>query len=128
MAVAGAPQLRLDHVTAGAKMGLAIQESIRGLCWPSGYPVRMRVGIASGPVVAGVIGRRKFSYDLWGDTVNLASRLASHGEPEQILVSEAVAERIADQFLLSPARIVDLKGKGPTPARYLLAMKRALSV
>jgi class 3 adenylate cyclase len=85
-------------------------------------PIRVRGGlwIASGPVVAGVIGRRKFAYDLWGDTVNLASRLESHGTPGRTLVSESTAELLGDGYALSDLHTLDLKGKGPTPARFLL--------
>jgi len=120
MAVAGAPRPRADHVAAAAEMGLAVQESIREARWPSGNPIQVRVGIATGPVVAGVIGRRKFAYDLWGDAVNLASRLEFHGEPGQILVSEAVADRLADEFVFSPSSVLELKGKGPTRVQSLL--------
>jgi class 3 adenylate cyclase len=70
--------------------------------------------------VAGVIGERKFAYDVWGDTVNLASRLEEHGAPGQVLVSEATAARVAGRFEFGPARVVDIKGKGPTPVRTLL--------
>ena len=76
--------------------------------------------MASGPAVAGVIGRRKFAYDLWGDPVNLASRLESHGLPGRILVSESVASYLFDEYEFGPEMVVDLKGKGPTPARLLL--------
>jgi class 3 adenylate cyclase len=69
--------------------------------------------------VAGVIGRQKFAYDLWGDTVNLASRLEGAGEPGRILVSEATATLLAAGYELSDPCTVDLKGKGPTPARYV---------
>jgi class 3 adenylate cyclase len=127
MAVAGAPRPRPDHMAAAAEMGLAVQDAIREARWPSGNPIQVRVGIATGPVVAGVIGRRKFSYDLWGDTVNLASRLQLHGEPGQILVSEAVADRLADEFLFSPSRILDLKGKGPTRVQHLLGRQTDLA-
>jgi class 3 adenylate cyclase len=120
IAVAGAPRPRPDHVAAAAEMAIAVQDAVREARWPSGNPVQVRVGIATGPVVAGVIGRRKFAYDLWGDTVNLASRLQLHGEPDHILVSEAVADRLADEFLFSPSRILELKGKGPTRVRCLL--------
>ena len=85
-----------------------------------GRPIEVRIGIAAGPVVAGVIGRRKFSYDLWGDTVNLASRLESHGEPGCILVSEGIADPLRDRYRFGPSHLVELKGKGPTPACFLL--------
>jgi adenylate cyclase len=120
MAVAGAPQPRPDHAAAAAEMALAVKDGIREARWPSGQPIEVRIGIATGPLVAGVIGHRKFAYDLWGDTVNLASRLELHGEPGQILVSETVAQSLGETFLFSPPSLVDLKGKGPTSVRQLL--------
>jgi class 3 adenylate cyclase len=105
-------------------MGLAVKDSVREARWPSGKPIQVRIGIATGPVVAGVIGRRKFAYDLWGDTVNLANRLQVNGRPGEILVSEPVAERLADEFLFSPSMILELKGKGPTRV-YLLLGRQA---
>jgi adenylate cyclase len=123
MAVAGAPRPRPDHVAAAAEMALAVKNSIREARWPSGHPIEVRIGIATGPLVAGVIGRGKFAYDLWGDTVNLASRLELHGDPGQILVSETVAQSLSDAFLFSPPGLVDLKGKGPTSVRQLLGRK-----
>jgi class 3 adenylate cyclase len=82
--------------------------------------------VASGPAVAGVIGVRKFAYDLWGDTVNLASRLEASGEPGRILVSEAMAEMLGDRYEFGPKVVLDLKGKGPTPVRFLLARRSEL--
>jgi class 3 adenylate cyclase len=120
MAVAGVPSQRPDHADAAAKMAIAILEEIRGSRWPSGDPIVVRVGMASGPAVAGVIGQRKFAYDLWGDTVNLASRLESHGQPGRILASESVVSHLHDRYEFGPPMNVDLKGKGPTPARFLL--------
>ena len=68
-----------------------------------------------------MIGRRKFAYDLWGDTVNVASRLEEQGEPGEVLVSEATAVQVEDRYEFGPTRILDLKGKGRTPARVLLS-------
>ena len=125
MAVAGAPEPRKDHAEAAADMALEIIECLRGERWPTGAPLDVRVGVASGPVVAGVIGRRTFAYDLWGDTVNVASRLESNGEPGRILVSEATARLLEVRYRLSEPRIVILKGKGPTPAHFLLGRAEA---
>jgi class 3 adenylate cyclase len=120
MAVAGVPRPRPDHPQAAADMALAIVEELGDARWPSGDPIQVRVGIASGPAVAGVIGNRKFAYDLWGDTVNLASRLESHGHPGRILASESMVSHLQQAYQFGPPMVVDLKGKGATQARYLL--------
>jgi class 3 adenylate cyclase len=86
----------------------------------------VRVGIASGPAVAGVIGQRKFAYDLWGDTVNLASRLQSQGQPGRILSSESVVAHLDARYEFGPPLMVELKGKGPTQARFLLSRRGTL--
>jgi class 3 adenylate cyclase len=128
MAVAGAPVPLRDHVAAAADMALDMLAEAGEVRWPSGDRMVIRVGMATGPAVAGVIGQRKFAYDLWGDTVNLASRLEANGEPGRALVSESVAERLADRYEFGPPRMIDLKGKGPTPARFLLARRSELPV
>ena len=120
MAVAGAPTARPDHAEAAAELAVAILEAVGDLRWPDGRPIQVRIGIASGPAVAGVIGRRTFAYDLWGDTVNLASRLESNGEPGRILVAAGTADLLGDRYPLSDPIVLDLKGKGPTPGRFLL--------
>jgi len=124
MAVAGAPEPHPDHAEAAADMALAIIEELEDARWPSGDPILWRVGIASGPVVAGVIGQRKFAYDLWGDTVNLASRLQSHGQPGRILVSESAVAHLEARYEFGPRLVVELKGNGPTQARFLLSRER----
>jgi class 3 adenylate cyclase len=123
MAVAGAPVPMANHAEAAANMALDVVEDASRVRWPSEDPVVVRIGVASGPAVAGVIGQRKFAYDLWGDTVNLASRLEASGEPGRILVSEAMAELLSDRYEFGPSRVVDLKGKGPTPVRFLVARR-----
>jgi class 3 adenylate cyclase len=121
MAVAGAPVPVADQAGSAAAMALEILAEAGHVRWPSGDPVVVRVGVATGPAVAGIIGYRKFAYDLWGDTVNLASRLQEAAEPGQVLVSESTAARqLADRYEFGPTRLVDLKGKGPTPTRVLL--------
>jgi class 3 adenylate cyclase len=120
MAVAGVPEPRADDVEVAAQMALAMRDEVDRLRWPSGGPMRVRIGMATGPAVAGVIGTRKFAYDLWGDTVNTAARLESNGIPGEIQVSDIVHERLVDRFRFSEVHIVNLKGKGPTPARFLL--------
>jgi class 3 adenylate cyclase len=121
MAVAGAPEPHPDHAAAAADMALTIIEELEDARWPSGDPILVRVGIASGPAVAGVIGQRKFAYDLWGDTVNLASRLQSQSQPGRILASESVVMHLTARYEFGPRLMVELKGKGPTQARFLLS-------
>ena len=86
----------------------------------SGHVPAMRIGIHSGPLVAGVIGKRKFIYDLWGDAVNTAARMESHGIPNMIHVSSDTADIIKDKFPLKSRGIVEIKGKGPMET-YLLS-------
>jgi class 3 adenylate cyclase len=123
MAVAGAPVPMENHAEAAADMALDVLKEASEVRWPSGDPMVLRVGVATGPAVAGVIGQRKFAYDLWGDTVNLASRLEASGEPGRILVSEAMAELLADRYEFGPQLVVDLKGKGPTRVRFLFSRR-----
>jgi class 3 adenylate cyclase len=123
MAVAGAPVPVADHAEAAVAMALDMLAEARDIRWPSGDPIAVRGGVASGPAVAGVIGHKKFAYDLWGDTVNLASRLEEHGEPGRVLVSELTAVRLADRYDFAPTQIVDVEGKGATPVRVLLGRR-----
>ena len=89
----------------------------------SGLPLEVRIGIDTGPVVAGVIGRAKFTYDLWGDTVNTASRMESHGVPGAIQVTERTYERLRDRYELRRRGTIEVKGKGPMTT-YLLLGRR----
>jgi class 3 adenylate cyclase len=128
MAVAGAPIPMAEHADAAAAMALATLTEAAHIRWPSGDPIMVRVGVATGPAVAGIIGYRKFAYDLWGDTVNLASRLQESAEPSQVVVSEPTAEQVSDGYEFGPPQVMDLKGKGPTPARVLLGRRADVSV
>ena len=122
MAAAGAPVPVPDHAERAANAALDMLHAAGGCRWPSREPVEVRIGLATGPAMAGVIGQRKFAYDLWGDTVNLASRLSeTEGETGRIQVTESVAEHLTDGYEFSEPRLVELKGKGPTSVRFLLS-------
>ncbi|HUG47847.1 MAG TPA: adenylate/guanylate cyclase domain-containing protein [Candidatus Limnocylindria bacterium] len=112
MAVAGAPEPRPDHAPAAARMALDMLDELQGYCAATGREMQLRVGVHSGHAVAGVIGKRKFAYDLWGDAVNLASRMESQGLPGRIHVSEAVARQLGDGFRLKERGTVEIKGLG----------------
>jgi guanylate cyclase len=119
MVAAGAPVARPDHIQATCAMALDLQREVARLNAERGWDLRFRIGINCGPAVAGIIGREKFHYDLWGDTVNVASRMESHGLPAEIQVTEAVYERLKNEFVFKRRGLIDLKGKGPT-LTYLL--------
>ncbi len=112
MVVGGVPAPRIDHPEAVAEMALQMIQKCEELNRGADISVAMRIGINTGPVVAGVIGIKKFIYDLWGDTVNLASRMESHGVSGQIQVTEAVYERLRDKFEFTPRGEIEVKGRG----------------
>ena len=112
MAVAGLPVPKSDHAIAAAEMALDMQVALQHFNLTHDTSLQMRIGVNSGPVIAGIIGRKKFIYDLWGDTVNTASRMESHGEAGRIQVSEATAQLIDGRFALAPRGLITIKGKG----------------
>jgi guanylate cyclase len=115
MVVGGLPSPRTDHAPAVAEFALEAMAAVARM--PT--PFRMRIGIDTGPVVAGVIGSQKFSYDLWGDTVNIASRMESHGVPGCIQVTERVVEALSGRYVFEPRGLVDVKGMGEMPTYFL---------
>src|SRR5262249_29205759 len=112
MAVCGLPRPCADHTDRMALMALRMSEATRQYGQKTGQNLQLRVGLNSGPVVAGVIGATKFIYDLWGDTVNLASRMESTGVPGGIQVTRSVYERLKDRYEFESRGLVKVKGKG----------------
>ncbi|HEX5938076.1 MAG TPA: adenylate/guanylate cyclase domain-containing protein [Actinomycetota bacterium] len=123
MAVAGAPTPIANHADAAVRMAIDILDDAGTITWPSGDPIMVHGGIATGPVVAGVIGDRRFAYDLWGDTVNLASRLEESAEPGRVLVSESTVSEVTDRYDFGPSEMLDVKGKGPMTCRVLVSRR-----
>jgi adenylate cyclase len=123
MVVSGVPEALPDHAGALADLALDMRDALRGLVDPKGRAVPVRIGIASGPVVAGVVGTRKFFYDVWGDAVNTASRMESTGEPGKIQVAPATHELLADRFELVERGVIDVRGKGPMQTWFLTRRK-----
>jgi class 3 adenylate cyclase len=123
MAAAGVPRPRPDHAHAAAELALRMRNHLQANAI-QGHHLSLRIGINSGPVTAGIIGTHKFSYDLWGDTVNTASRMESEGIPGSIQVSPATYDLIKDEYACEPRGQIPIKGKG-NMRTYLLISRRA---
>jgi adenylate cyclase len=120
MVVGGLPEPRADHAHAVADMALGMIEAVDRINRDLPVPLQMRIGIHSGDVVAGVIGTHKFAYDIWGDAVNIASRMESHSMPNHIQISAATHRHLHEHFRLEPHGSVDIKGKGLMETYFLL--------
>jgi class 3 adenylate cyclase len=112
MAAAGIPIPCADHATRAARLALDMLGALAAYNARHGHALALRVGLNTGPVVAGVIGSRKFSYDLWGDTVNTASRMESHGLPGRVQLTEATRDALPSE-MVEERSVVEVKGKGP---------------
>ena len=121
MGVAGVPQPRPDHADAVARLALGMLEYVAERKRSKQRCLNFRIGINSGAVIGGVIGRRKFVFDIWGDPVNTAARMESHGEPGKIQMTEATYELLKDRFVCEPRGTIDVKGKGPMRTWWLLS-------
>ena len=106
-----------------ATRGVRVPRAANDLRGPDGQSLRLRIGIYAGAVVAGVIGERKFAYDLWGDTVNTASRMEFHGVPGRVQVTAGVAARLRDEFHVEERGLTEVKGKGAMQTYWLLSRK-----
>ncbi|CAD5984584.1 Adenylate cyclase [Planktothrix tepida] len=123
MVVGGIPMPRLDHAEAIAEMALEMQSIIQQFRQQDNQLLNLRIGINTGPVVAGVIGLKKFSYDLWGDAVNIASRMESHGLSGQIQVSQTTYQKLQENYLFEERGIILIKGKGEMRTYWLIGKK-----
>lgn len=124
MVVGGIPIERRDHAEAIANMALEMQEAIEQLNHQSQEQFKIRIGINTGPVVAGVIGTKKFSYDLWGDAVNTASRMESHGLPGMIQVSQSTYEKLQGKYQFQERGEIPIKGKGQLKTYFLIGKQQ----
>jgi class 3 adenylate cyclase/HAMP domain-containing protein len=123
MVVGGLPASRPDHCEAIANMALDMQAYMQEVENIFGESLQIRIGINTGPVIAGVIGIKKFIYDLWGDAVNVASRMESHGKPGYIQVTEATYLKLQNKYLLEPRGTIEVKGRGEMMTYWLLGRR-----
>lgn len=119
MVASGIPNPRDDHAEALAHFALAMRDSLADFNSAAETDLQIRIGLNSGPVVAGVIGKSRFLYDLWGDSVNTASRMESHGVPGEIQVTEATKKLLDGRFAFTDRGMIEVKGKGPMRTYFL---------
>lgn len=123
--VSGVPVPRADHAEALAHAALSLRDAAGGLTDISGQPLAMRIGLATGPVIAGVIGSKKFFYDVWGDAVNMAARMQETGLPGRIHVTSEMARLLEGSFTLTARGAVEVKGKGSSETWFLVGPREA---
>jgi guanylate cyclase len=123
MVAAGVPRPRPDHAQVLTHLALEMRDFLKSRTFRASRPVDFRIGLNSGPVLAGVIGRKKFIYDLWGDAVNTASRMESHGTGGAIQITRATYDLIKDDFACEPRGTVNVKGKGEMDVWHVTGVK-----
>lgn len=123
MAAAGLPEPAMDHAERGAHMALDMLAALETFNVRTGHSLQMRIGMCSGPVIAGVIGQNKFIYDLWGETVNIASRMESHGISGRIQITQSTANQLGPSFHLEPRGTIEVKGLGEVRTCFLEGRK-----
>ena len=127
MVASGVPRRRSDHAQALVRMAIEMRDYIATHTFCNGQQVSFRIGINSGPMIAGVIGSRKFVYDVWGDAVNVASRMESHGMSGTIQITRATYELIKEEFICEPRGTVYVKGKGEMEVWLVKSAKETTS-
>ena len=122
MVVAGAPEGRSDHCDAMARLALDMKAAVADSRDPGGDRLRVRIGLHTGPLIAGVIGRQRFLYDLWGDTVNTASRMESMSDLDEIQISDDLRQGLRADFRTTPRGEIEIKGKGLMKTWFLTGL------